>query len=246
MATTIFNPSYKKRLAYHATLLGGVGLLASAALVLGNVSTNDTIQLRIKEDMQASLTQVVPPSKFDNDIFEDTLVVQDTNKDATLKDVKVYRARMKGKIVAVAYEAIALGYSGPIVIIMGVDSNGGILGVRILSHAETPGLGDKIEADKSDWIKRFTGHSLSNTSANEWKVKKDGGEFDQFSGATITPRAVVKAIHNGLVFFAENKETLFLENKDEPAAKKKAEQAKLINKYMKMSSVDIMNIINKI
>lgn len=246
MTTTIFNPSYKKRLAYHATLLGGVGLLASAALVLGNVSTNAAIKLRIKEDMQASLTQVVPPSKFDNDIFEDSVVVQDNNKAAILKNVKVYRAKMKGKVVAVAYEAIAMGYSGAIDIIMGVDSTGNILGVRILSHSETPGLGDKIESDKSDWIKRFTGHSLSNTSVKQWKVKKDGGEFDQFSGATITPRAVVKAIHYGLVFFAENKDTLFLDKKNEPAAMKKAEMEKRVRKYMKMSSVDIMNIINKI
>ena len=98
--------------------------------------------------------------------------------------------------------------AGEIKLMMGIDAAGKLLGVRVLAHKETPGLGDKIEVKKGDWILRFTGLSLGNPPAARWKVKKDGGEFDQFAGATITPRGVVRAIHGGLKFFAAHKAEL--------------------------------------
>ena len=95
---------------------------------------------------------------------------------------------------------------------LGIDADGRLLGVRVLAHHETPGLGDKIESKKNDWILRFTGLSLGNPPPERWKVKKDGGQFDQFAGATITPRGVVRAIRSGLDFFAANKASLIGKN----------------------------------
>jgi electron transport complex protein RnfG len=129
-------------------------------------------------------------------------------KDGHDRDITVYRASKNGRITGVAYEIYGSGYAGEIKLMMGIDSQGRILGVRPLAHKETPGLGDKIEEKKGDWILRFTGLSLGNPAPGRWKVKKDGGEFDQFAGATITPRGVVGAIHGGLDFFAANKTQL--------------------------------------
>jgi electron transport complex protein RnfG len=102
------------------------------------------------------------------------------------------------------------GYGGKIMTIMALNPEGKVLGVRILSHSETPGLGDKIEIEKDDWVLSFNGRSLGAPSSAQWGVKKDGGHFDQFSGATITPRAVVKAVKSGLELFAKNQEKLLI------------------------------------
>ena len=202
----VLEPSYRKRTAYQAMLLGGMATLASAVLVLGDLETRDTIALRQAEDLKTSLSQVLPDAVHDNDLLSDvlTLPAKETGK----KEIKVYRAHLERKISAVAYEVSAIGYAGPITCIMGVAANGEVLGVRVLAHAETPGLGDKIESAKDDWITAFNGHSLSNTRSKQWQVKKDGGQFDQFTGATITPRAVVKAVYEGLALFDANRTTL--------------------------------------
>ena len=121
------------------------------------------------------------------------------------KDVTIYRATKDGKITGIAYAIEGSGYGGPISLILGLDADGKILGVRATAFKETPGLGDKIDPAKSDWITRFTGLSLGNPVPDKWKVKKDGGQFDQFAGATITPRGVVAAIKGGLDFFAAHK-----------------------------------------
>lgn len=100
------------------------------------------------------------------------------------------------------------GYSGNINLLVGIDMSGAILGVRVTSHRETPGLGDQIELKKSDWIKSFNGRTLGSPPHSEWNVKKNGGEFDQFTGATITPRAVVKAVQKALIYFRENRQAI--------------------------------------
>ena len=243
---TITNPSYRQRIGYHATLLGSMGLFASAALVSGNIATKDDISQRIKEDMQFSLEQAIPASNYDNDLFEDTILIKSQVSLSKNKDVKVYRARMKNTIVAVAYRSTVTGYSGPIEIIMGIDKTGTLLGVRIISHSETPGLGDKIEVKKDNWITKFTGLSFSNTPIDKWKVKKDGGQFDQFTGATITPRAVVKAVYNGLLFFATNKQTLFLDSKPLTSVQTTENNHHLVNKFKNISSAEIFSMINKL
>jgi Na+-translocating ferredoxin:NAD+ oxidoreductase subunit G len=204
----VLEPSYRKRTAYQAMLLGGMATLASAALVLGDRETHDDIALRQAEDLKASLRQVLPDSIHDNDLLSDVLELKGEGENG--KPLKVYRAHLDGKISAVAYEVSAIGYAGPVTSIMGVASDGSVLGVRVLAHAETPGLGDKIEVQRGEWILSFNGHSIENTTATQWHVKKDGGEFDQFTGATITPRAVVKSVYSGLQKFESYRGTLLL------------------------------------
>jgi electron transport complex protein RnfG len=111
-------------------------------------------------------------------------------------------------VTGVAYKVEGQGYGGEIDLILAVDRGGTILGTRALSHSETPGLGDKIEASRSDWVLGFDGRSLSNPPPERWAVKKDGGIFDQFTGATITPRGVVRAIKGGLEPFRDHREAL--------------------------------------
>lgn len=198
-------PGYPSRLGYHATLLAGIAMLAGAALAIGNLLTGDVIAERHAEDARASLRQVIPAAIHDNDLLQNVRTLADDRG----APVRVYLATKTGRPVAVAFQVTGQGYSGAIQIMLGVDVEGRILGVRVVSHAETPGLGDKIELGKSDWILGFDGLSLTNTPEELWHVKKDGGRFDQFTGATITPRAVVKAVHDGLAFYQHHRRELF-------------------------------------
>lgn len=192
----------KQKMAYHPILLGGIALIAGAMLVFVDAGTRGPIADRQAEDLRASLTQVVPASSYDNNLLEDTVVLHYPLDYADhVAGITFYRARLSGKVVAAAFEVIGMGYSGAIRIMMGVRSDGSIMAVRVIAHAETPGLGDKIEKAKSDWITHFAAMSLEKLTQQQWAVKKDGGEFDQFSGATITPRAVVRAVHKGLTYF---------------------------------------------
>jgi len=178
----------------------GFGLL----LAVTDAVTLDDIEARAVEDKQNSLSQVLPDDIHDNNPVKDTLTLHN----AEGKEITVYRASKDGKVTGVAYEIYGTGYAGEIKLMMGIAADGKVLGVRALAHKETPGLGDKIEIKKTDWIERFTGLSFGNPPKERWKVKKDGGDFDQFAGATITPRGVLAAIRGGLEFFAENKQTL--------------------------------------
>lgn len=201
--------SAKKGIGYLAILLGGFATLAASLLIAGNAYTHTEIKKRLMEDTQRSLSQVIPSDIHDNNLLNDKITVKDDHR-----DIDVYRAMMNDKVVAVAYQTVGQGYGGQILIIMGVKTDGSILGVRVLSHSETPGLGDRIEEKKSRWIYSFNGHSLDNTTSAQWAVKKDGGIFDQFSGATITPRGVVKAVKEGLIFFKTNHDVLISVGKE--------------------------------
>lgn len=182
----------------HGLILGAFCLGFGVVLALINEITAPDIAERALEDRQASLGQVIPARIHDSNPVTDTLSLTD----AEGKPLTVYRALQQGRVTGVAYEIQGLGYAGKIRLMLGLDRQGRVLGVRVLSHKETPGLGDKIEVKKGDWILHFTGLSLDDPPPEKWKVKKDGGEFDQFTGATITPRGVVAAIRGGLDFFA--------------------------------------------
>ena len=190
------------KLGYQALLLGGVALLTSAALAYASRVTGPDIAAAEAADLKASLTQVLPIA-YDNDLLRDTVRLPGAEG-----EVLAYRARVEGQVVAVVYQVEGYGYSGAVVCVMGVSREGRILGVRVIKHAETPGLGDKIEPAKSDWIHAFEHKYLDDPPEDKWGVKKDGGVFDQFAGATITPRAVVKAVKGGLQFFAANRAVL--------------------------------------
>lgn len=201
-------PEGRQTLGYHAALLGGVALLVSTTIGVADWLTRVDIAQRQLEDLQATLQQVIPASYYDNDLVRDTVTVNDGGRAVT-----VYRARRKGQVRAVSYQVTAPGYgSSEMVMIVGIDRDGTLLGVRVISHAETPGLGDKIETSKSDWILGFSGRSLNDPPPDRWGVKKDGGVFDQFTGATITPRGVVKAVKGGLEFFANHRAVLLDES----------------------------------
>lgn len=196
----------------HGLILGSFCLGFGTLLAMTNDFTVNDIAKRAVEDRQNTLSQVIPNDMHDNNLVADTVTV----KNQQGNDVLVYRATKDGKLTGLAYEISSTkGYSGLIKLMMGIAPDGKIIGVRVLEHHETPGLGDKIEEKKGDWILKFTGLSLGNPPLEKWKVKKDGGQFDQFAGATITPRAVVGAITDGLKFFDANKDKL-LEEKTTP------------------------------
>jgi len=190
------------KLSYQGMLLGGVALLTSAALAFASRATEADIKAAEAADLKQSLEQVLP-GEYENDLLKDTVTLP--GKEG---EVLVYRGRRAGKVEAVVYRVIGHGYAGNIVCVMGVSREGKILGVRVISHKETPGLGDKIEPAKGDWIHSFEGKWLGEPVAEKWAVKKDGGVFDQFAGATITPRGVVNAVKGGLEFFEGNKGAL--------------------------------------
>ena len=184
----------------HAFILGAFCLGFGVMLAITDQVTAKDIAARALEDKINSLSQVIPASIHNNNPVEDSIAMQNAHG----KELTVYRAIKDGKVTGVAYEIHGSGYAGEMKLMLGVDAEGKVLGVRVLAHKETPGLGDKIEVKKGDWILRFTGLSLANQLPEKWKVKKDGGQFDQFAGATITPRGVVKAVREGLDFFAAN------------------------------------------
>jgi electron transport complex protein RnfG len=185
----------------HGVILGIFCLGFGLVLAVTNSITLDDIAARAMEDRLNSLSQVIPDSIHDNNLVKDAFPM----KNKLDKEITVYRATKEGKVTGLAYEIYGSGYAGEIKLMLGVDAQGKILGVRVLAHKETPGLGDKIETKKGDWILRFTDLSLGNPPLEKWKVKKDGGQFDQFAGATITPRGVVRAIKEGLEFFEAHK-----------------------------------------
>jgi electron transport complex protein RnfG len=190
----------------HALVLGCFSLMATLLLAVAYGLTKEPIERSALEDLRRSLEQVIPASIHDNNPAADTLQLQ---LDGT--PLLVYRARRGNHVTGVAFEAARRGYSGEIRLLLGIDENGKLLGVRVLQHTETPGLGDKIEVTRSDWITRFAGKSLGDPPDAQWAVKKDGGPFDQFAGATITPRAVVNGVRDGLRLFAAHRKTLLEE-----------------------------------
>jgi len=192
----------------HALVLGGFSLAATLLLAVANDLTREPIAQSALADLRHSLEQVIPASLHDNNPASDTATL--TVDGAPLQ---VYRARQAGRVTAVAFETSRRGYGGNIRVLLGVDATGKLLGVRVLQHTETPGLGDKIEVSRSDWITRFNGLSLGNPPEAKWAVKKDGGPFDQFAGATITPRTVVNSIRDGLRLFAAQRSTLLEETR---------------------------------
>ncbi|WP_027147713.1 electron transport complex subunit RsxG [Methylobacter tundripaludum] len=199
----------RPKLEFQTGVLAGFALIASVLLGVTNCSTEGTIQRRLDEDLKKSLEEVVPVALYDNDMLQDTLTIPSAEYNIGANETTVYIAKKSGQVSAVCFKFTAPdGYSGAINMIMGIDRDGNVLGVRVLSHKETPGLGDKIEVAKSDWILKFVGRSLDNLAPAKWAVKKDGGEFDQFAGATITPRKSVQAIYRGLQLFKAHQEQL--------------------------------------
>lgn len=203
-------PESLRQMLISAGLLAGFAVAGSLLLGLTESGTREHIQANERTFLINSLNQVLPPGSYDNDLLHDTHTLTAPEAFGIEEPVTVYRARNKGEPVAALFTVVAPdGYSGDIKLLVGVRWDGSLAGVRAVAHQETPGLGDAIEVDRSDWIKGFAGLSLDNPPARAWRVKKDGGVFDAFTGATITPRAVIKAVKTALLYFGAHREMFF-------------------------------------
>jgi len=192
-----------------AAVLMAVAAVCAALLAATYLGTRDQIARSEQERLLAQLHALVPAPSYDNDLALDQvqLSVPALNPKAP---ITAYRARRDGKPVAVILTAMTPdGYSGDIRLLIGIAADGRVAGVRVLEHRETPGLGDKVDLSRSDWILGFDGKSLDTPTPERWKVRKDGGVFDQFAGATITPRAVVRTVKQALEYFRQNQALLF-------------------------------------
>ncbi|MUJ20667.1 electron transport complex subunit RsxG [Aliivibrio fischeri] len=184
-------------------------IAATALVTITYALTKDQIAYQQQQQLLSVLNQVVPKEQHDNELYKACVLVK--NKDAlgSKQAMPIYLASLNGQHSGAAIEAIAPdGYSGNIKIIVGVDSDAMVTGVRVLSHQETPGLGDKIDIRITRWVDGFLGKTVENAEDKNWAVQKDGGQFDQFTGATITPRAVVKAVKRTVWFYKTHQEEL--------------------------------------
>lgn len=207
----------------NSLLLGAFALVTTALLAFTAEFTKDRITKAEREAQQKALFEIVPRARHDNDLLSTIIKVPESAwAGLGLKSGgEIYAARHADETIAVIIPAVAPdGYSGDIRIIVGVDADGSIAGVRVLDHHETPGLGDKIELKKNPWITSFNGKSLTSPVVSHWNVKKDGGNFDQFAGATITPRAVVNQVRRVLEFVDAHRDELFNKNPEQSGGEK--------------------------
>lgn len=210
-----------KSIGFNSVVLGVFALVTAAMLAGTYLGTKDRIAAAQREVAKRALLEIIPLDRHNNDLLLDTVPVP-ANFWHTLgiEGGEVNIAREGDEPVAIIVPSVAPdGYNGDIQLIIGINVDGTLAGVRVLSHHETPGLGDKVDLKKSDWILGFNGKSLRNPDPTLWKVKKDKGDFDQFTGATITPRAVVKQVYNTLKYYNEDRERLLKAAREKPTVK---------------------------
>lgn len=189
-----------KSMKKHGTTLAVFAAFTTGLTAVVNGLTQKTIARQAAQQQKALLDQVVPPENYDNEMQYACFLVSDPALGNGASH-RLYLARKNGQPSAAALETTAPdGYSGAIQLLVGADFNGTVLGTRVMEHHETPGLGDKIELRISNWISFFSGQKIAGPDDNRWAVKKDGGMFDQFTGATITPRAVVNAVRRTALY----------------------------------------------
>lgn len=193
-----------------ARMLGLFSLIGIGLVTLVFYITSHKIEQNEHDELLRSLKFIMPAELYDNDLVGDTLQVTDRSLGGS-QPVMIYRARKNAQpVAAVIASAAPDGYNGAIKLLVAIMADGRLAGVRVVSHKETPGLGDGIEAHRSNWIQSFNGKSLTQPAETLWAVKRDGGAFDQFTGATITPRAVVTAVKNALLYFQQHRDAIFV------------------------------------
>lgn len=198
-----------KNMLISAALLGIFAVIGTAMVAFTNEQTLPQVAFNKQQYTLNKLHEIISPKAHDNDLERDTIRVSDPLLGSN-KPMLVYRARKQGKPIAAIIQTIAPdGYSGNIEMLVGIRADGSLLGVRVTDHQETPGLGDNIDIRKSKWILQFDNRSLRNPSPDNWKVKRDGGAFDQITSATISSRAVTKAVYNTLRYFKQHRDALF-------------------------------------
>lgn len=201
----------KKPIGLAALLLMGFAVVGIGLVAVTKEVTAERIEKQQLRALLSGLNEIVPSHRYDNNLAEDTTTGQDKLLLGSRGKHIIYRARWQDKPVAVVISTAAKNsYSGtPIELLVGINTDGSVAGVRVVDHRETPGLGDGISLDRSQWILSFNTKSLHSHNEQQWKVKKDGGDFDEFTGATITPRAVVGAVHKTLLYYKKHKDTIF-------------------------------------
>jgi electron transport complex protein RnfG len=202
--------SLGKHMLRTSYILGLFAVAGATLLAFTYENTREAIAESERQYLLATLHELVPPDSYNNDLFEDTIQVTSPELLGGSQPLTVYRARKNDIPVAAILTVIAPdGYNGDIKLLVSINLDGSIAGVRAIAHKETPGLGDAIDTRRSDWIHGFDGRSLGNPPEQDWAVKRDGGAFDQLTGATITPRAVVDAVRKALKYFDKHKLSLF-------------------------------------
>ena len=198
----------KKAVFLAASMLAAFSLATSIMIAYTHYKTAPIIEKNQHEFLMQSLAAVMPVDSYDNDLIADSFSLNHSllSKD----DSVIYPAFKNSNPAGAIITAVAAnGYNGRIKIILGVNYSGEIYAVRVVEHKETPGLGDPIEIKRSNWIEQFSGKSITNPLPTAWAVKKDDGQFDQLTGATITPRAVVESVKNALIFYQEQRDMIF-------------------------------------
>ncbi len=192
----------------NGAILAIFACVSTGVVAITHQLTASQIEKQERKQLLSVLNQVIPHDLHDNELAQSCILVNDPVL-GTESSMPAYVATLNGNPSAIAIEAIAPdGYNGAIKIIVGIKQDGTITGTRVLAHKETPGLGDKIDLRITDWILNFAGKTVSSDNEAQWKVRKDGGQFDQFTGATITPRAVVKAVKQTVMYVNANRTQL--------------------------------------
>jgi electron transport complex protein RnfG len=205
MQEAIFKHTIKTAITLVAFAFVGTAMLAYVFDI-----TRAPIEASEKEARLALFKQILPESTYNNDLLKETVAIEPNEYLGNRLPAVANIAKLNNKTAGVILEAIAHdGYSGDIKLLIAIRADGSVGGVRVLAHKETPGLGDYIDIARGNWIKLFDDESVNKTPPVQWQVKKDGGKFDYMVGATITPRAVVKAVFKALQFYDLNKQTLF-------------------------------------
>ncbi|MCL6417400.1 electron transport complex subunit RsxG [Aestuariirhabdus sp. Z084] len=209
-------------IARNSFSLGVFSIFTVGLIALTYVLTQQRIIEQVRAYEVKALNEIIPEEQHDNDLLSTLVMVDDLPLLGLDGQHKAYIAFDQSTPIAAILPVWAPdGYNGRISLLVGIRNNGELAAVRVITHRETPGLGDAIDTKVSDWIHQFEGLSLDNTESHAWAVKKDGGQFDQFTGATITPRAIVTAVQRSLVYFRAHRETLFAEGNKQLQARGK-------------------------
>lgn len=206
--------SFRLPMQKNSQILAIFAIVCTAIVSLVNELTKDEIKAQEQLQLLNTLHSIIEPSRYNNNITQDCVNLSSPLIGNSTNDKKMqtaYIARQDNQAIAIAMTSTAPdGYNGNIELIIAINMDGSVSGVRVLKHQETPGLGDKVELRKSNWINSFTGKKLLSDKDSRWAVTKDSGMFDQFTGATITPRTVVKAVKKTLLYFKDNKHSLLM------------------------------------
>lgn len=190
--------------------LAAIGAICAAMVASTYTLTSDRIVANERAWLAKRLEPALGDVSYDGGATDSMLLIPAPHQLPGSDDAVIYRVYSRGRPAAALFAITARdGYAGAIRILVGIEYDGAVTGVRILQHRETPGLGDRIVSTRSDWVFQFDGRSLGDPGIDQWQIKRDGGQFDQLSGASVTPRAVLRAVRETLVYFDDHRDEIF-------------------------------------